>query len=517
MAISARRRWRHVAIAAFATAVLLVPSVVHAADPDDKIPSRGALDACPFGSEPDPADDPASAAQRSNPVNRVTKKDVAGRDLAGRDFRGKVLLDLKLKGANLRGADLTGAVICGTDLRDADLTGARLDRVRIGGDSELHGADFTNASGRELDIADAGGSVRIDGADLQGARLFCDPFEFPRCLRGSIGFSSMARADLRGATVGELCCDAKGIESARLDGVTTLLSGLAEIDFARLAAGAGPAGRMTFTPAYGFSGRRTTFTGAELRELAAVMPRMRAAAIQPSFDCARAATRVEKVVCTEPKLAALDRALAWAWQRVERSAERQAAQRAWLARRAQCPARDPDAHDTFSPHDFAVPADRQGCIGIAYAERIRALAPLLSDAAPEPGTYTSDAPRALPRGPSAALAEKFYAARGLRQDAITVRAPAAGAGPLSGSGVWANGHICGFDAADTDTTRTGVRFRVGDAPGATDEDSISFVVTPQVVLRAGGNRQFQCGARGSWSAVYFRQPDELVAKANTAP
>ena len=455
-------------------------------------------------------DNPTIAAQRRDPANRVAAPDVAG-TLAGRDFRGKVLIDLNLKGANLRGADFTGAIICGSDLTDADLTGARLDRALIGGSTRLHGANLTNASARALDIADASGMLRADGADLRDARITCDLLESSLCQGDGIGFASMAGADLRGATVDRLCCEAKGLEAARLDGAVTPLNGYGEVDFTRLAAGVGEAGQLTFVAIYGFSGRRTSFTGKELRDLATIVPRMHAASARASFDCARAATRVEKVICVEPKLAALDRALAWLWQRTKRTAEQKSAQRAWLVRRAQCPPRDLDSPDAFSAQDFGVPADPRGCIGIAYAERIRELAPQAT-APLENGTYTTDAPLVLPRGPSAALAEKFILARGYRVDQITMATPVNGAGLLAGTSLGGNGHICSFAASAAETTRTGARFRVTDDPATPDEVSISFVVTPQIVLRVGGQRQFQCGARAGWSEVYFRQPDGLVAK-----
>lgn len=508
-----------------AAALCLMPGASRAAPneapadaplPQDVQPQWNALYVCLAAPAPKPEVPPPLDAQLREPANRIESQDFSGQDLAGRDFRNKLLLDVKLKGANLRGADLTGAVICNSDLTNADLTGARLDRTLIGGHSEMNGANLTDASARDIDIANALGSVRIDGADLRGARVVCDADDSVHCLASGITFASVVRADLRGATVDHLCCAPAGLETAQLDGVTTHLNGSRKIDFAKLAAGAGEAGQIRFKPDYGFSGRRMDFSGKELRELATIVPRMHAAAARPSFDCARAASRVEKTICADPKLAALDRALAWIWQRVPRSPQQKAAQQAWLGKRAQCPPPDRDSTDAFSSHAFGIPADPQGCIGIAYAGRIRELAPVAAAALLENGTYTTDRPLMLPRDASAALAEKFIVARGYRLDQITVATPIDGAGPISGSGSWANGHQCSLAPSQAETTRAGARFRITDNPAMPDEAGVSFAVTPQIVLRAGGHPQFQCGARGGWSEVYFRQPDALVAKVKSA-
>jgi len=278
-------------------AALLLPASGAAAPATVPLPAqRNALEVCIALTEPDnPGVDRSDTdARLRQPDNRVEGRDWSGQNLAGRSFSGKVLLDVKLKGASLRGADLTDAIICRSDLTNADLAGARLDRVLIGGWTELNGADLTNASARGLTIADASGAIRIDGADLRDASIMCDPEETTRCIGTGVTFVSMKGADLRGGVVDHLCCAAPGLGSARLAGVTTQLNGYGDIDFIQLAAGTGQSGRITFIPDYGFSGRRTEFTGEELRRLAGVVGRMRSASAHPSFDCSRAATKVER-------------------------------------------------------------------------------------------------------------------------------------------------------------------------------------------------------------------------------
>jgi uncharacterized protein YjbI with pentapeptide repeats len=473
---------------------------------------KDALDVCRTIEHPDvPGADPSEIdPQFLNPDIRVKAQDFSGRDLAGENFRGKVLIDVKFKGANLQRADFTEAIICANDLTNANLTAAHLDRALIGGATILKSANFTNASARALNIADASGDIRIDGTDLRAARIMCDPDEV-RCLGENVEFISMAGADLRGATISHLCCASPGLSTAKLDGVTTQFNGYTPMDFAPLAAGIRKAGRITFIPDYGISAVKTEFTGTELGKLSALVGQMRSESAHPSFDCSRARSAVEKAICTEPRLAALDSGMNWLWRGVEHTPQEISAQREWLTARGNCP--PPPSHwIEFWVAPFISPADPQGCIAFAYLERIRQLAPKSSQIAPGSGTYTTDEPLELPKGKTSTLAEKFLMARGLREDEISVANLENSAGKISGSGVWTNGHLCSLDASQVEIKRTGAQFQIFDVPTARDEYSISFAVTPQVVVRVGGARQFQCGARGGWSDAYFRQPDNLVSK-----
>jgi uncharacterized protein YjbI with pentapeptide repeats len=478
---------------------------VEAAPPQGAGPSpveRDALFACMDAAEPKAQGDLSGATgQLQNPDNRIEGQDWSGQDLSGKNFRGKVLVGVKLTGAKLRGADLTDAIICGSDLTGADLSGAHLDRALIGGDTNLKGANLTNASGRALKIANASArDIRIDGADLRGAGFVCFQIAPPTCSWSDVSFASMTGADLRGATIDRLWESPSSLHTAHLDQMTTQLDGDVDLDFAQLADGVGESGRITFIPSYGHSGLKTDFTGGELRQLAAVLPRIPSTSSQPSFDCARAKTDVEKAVCADPKLAALDNALNWLWKRVEHTSEQMAAQKKWTATRGTCPTGDPKT-----------------CIGLAYAERIRQLGPKSSSALVGSGTYTTDPPLELPQGQYSALVRKFLMARGYREDEITVENLGNGAGKVSGDGLWANGHLCGFEASEAEVERMGSKFRINDNPAAPDEKyNVSFIITPQVVIWAGGDNQFQCGARGSWSEVYYRQPDELVSKAKAS-
>jgi uncharacterized protein YjbI with pentapeptide repeats/uncharacterized protein YecT (DUF1311 family) len=465
--------------------------------------------------------------QLSHQDNRIEGQDWSGQDLAGKNFRGKVLVHVSLKNAKLRKADLSGAIICGSDLSGADLTGAKLEGALIAGGTRLNGSNLTNVSAHRLIVADATyENLRIDGADLRDARFICEG-ELSRCLGKSGSFATMTGADLRGATVEHLWPPAPGLGSAHLAGMSTpldapVLGGLAppsvQENSLELASGVGPGGQMAFFPAYGYSGSRAEFSAEELTEIPAMIEQMQAASVHPSFECSQARGSVEKAICADPRLAALDAALNWLWGKLKHTPALNAAQKKWLSTRATCaPAdRSPSSGDYFEeflrPEWFAPPPNPTGCIGMAYIRRIKELAPQSSLAEVRSGTYTTDPPLELPQGKVSTLAKKYLKARGYRQDEIAVETWGGGTGKIAGEGTWANGHMCGFVSSEKNTKRIGSRVQVfEDGSNRDDRYSASFVITPQVAIWVGGQKQFQCGARGGWSIAYFRQPDKLFA------
>ena len=66
----------------------------------------------------------------------------------------------------------------------------------------------------------------------------------------------------------------------------------------------------------------------------------------PSFDCSKASTKVEKMICADEELAAVDRGMARLYASMRRS-ERYKGQAEWLAKRNRCHDRDCllDAYD----------------------------------------------------------------------------------------------------------------------------------------------------------------------------
>ena len=478
--------------------------------------SRNALDVCAAIAKPGvlEADGAKIDPRLRDPNIRNEGQDFSGQDLSGKDFRGRVLVKVDLKGANLRHADFTDAVICDSDLTNANFTDAHFDRAMIGGLTTLGstaatGANFTGVSGRALDIADAHGIIRINGADLRGATIRCDAGDnLSLCIAEGVSFASVNGADLRGSIIDSLCCSSPGLSTAKLDGVTTRFDAYdGGSGFDQLAAGVGEGGQITLVPVYGFSATKTEFTGTELKQLDGLLDHMRSMSAHPGFACSRARSGVEKAICADPRLAALDGGLSWLWQRVEHTSEEISAEKKWLAARANC-LRAGQQMLVTTPANWAIVS----CIERAYAERIKELAPKSSRAVVDSGTYTPDRPIELPKGKDAALARKFLMVRGFRQDAITIVDLGNGAGKVSGFGIFPNGHVCSLEASEAEIKRVGAQFQIFDIPEKpSDEASVSFVITPQVVVRVGGAIQFQGGARGGWSEFYFRQPENLIS------
>ncbi len=91
----------------------------------------------------------------------------------GADLRGSDFWECGFKWARFTGAKLADVRFTGADLEDvvfadADLTGARLDRVRINGNTVFHGADLSRVTfaGTDLAKADFTGVKTVAGADF---------------------------------------------------------------------------------------------------------------------------------------------------------------------------------------------------------------------------------------------------------------------------------------------------------------------------------------------------------------
>lgn len=97
-----------------------------------------------------------------------------------------------------------------------------------------------------------------------------------------------------------------------------------------------------------------------------------ASAATPGFDCGEATSAVEKTICADDGLAALDREVALLFAKTQKglpaanAREQSAAQRAWLARRNDC-GKEKDVH---------------ACISSAYHRRIAELQILLGEIEP---------------------------------------------------------------------------------------------------------------------------------------
>ena len=98
----------------------------------------------------------------------LSNANLSGADLRGAVLRGADLTSADLSGANLHGADLSGgklenANLSGANLREANLTGTSLHGAQLTNLISIEGADFTDVSGLNKELAEyfasiAGGS-----------------------------------------------------------------------------------------------------------------------------------------------------------------------------------------------------------------------------------------------------------------------------------------------------------------------------------------------------------------------
>jgi len=277
---------------------------------------------------------------------------VRGGSFANADFRGARLhnvcfIETDLAGSDWRGAEAAGVGFVRADLTGARLAGARMPRLLLRApalaDADATGADF---SGGRFDGGPAGAieNLRLDRADMRRFRFDCGitvgdgcPIEGPVSLRG---------ADLTGAAISSWWAE-PDFAGARIDRTEVALGQLAALRDADIA------------------GPILVRGGEAVAELSAADHRALLPHLvdeteigSPSFDCARAASRIEWMLCADAGsyLRPLDRQLAEIYRRalaVDPSVA--AAQRAWIAARDRCPI-DPEGHHS-------------GCVAAAYERR----------------------------------------------------------------------------------------------------------------------------------------------------
>ena len=384
--------------------------------------------------------------------NWIENEDFSHANLISRNFRGKVLTGVNFAGANLKSADLTGAVICNSNLSNADLTGAHLDLALIGGGTKLDGANLSHTTGRFLGIDDASyKGARLTDSDWRNARIYCDiGADWASCVDFMEDkLADVSRTDMRGALLGEFCCDTPGLELARFDGAS-LEAGADQRDFAKLSRSLGVHAGLYLRPYWDHYGAVSAFTKPELLQLPQLIDELQAG-VRPSFDCARAALKVEKSICQSGELATLDLALDWTWRHLSRSAKDLADQRAWLRSVRDCSAQGQLIQDVGSAELEGLDA----CIGRAYVNRIAELAPRLPKSRIADGTYTSDPPVQLPSGDLANLAGKYLAGRGFRVDQLQLSGWGGGNARVQGYSLGNDYNTCQLDWHESEAPAMG--------------------------------------------------------------
>jgi uncharacterized protein YjbI with pentapeptide repeats len=256
---------------------------------------------------------------------------LAGTELAGTNWEGSEVRDLRLvhiaftdaKAARVRWPGLSTH---GVDLAGSDFTGADLSGLRFV--SAWQGADFRD--------------VIFRAANLTGASFACGITIDVWCINGGPDFGG---ADLTRADLSSIGVWGEEVAGARIDATIIPPASLGALATARIE---GPVrlGNDVIAP-YEYlqdetpTGTATivTLTPDEARTLIAAIPALTEVEDRASFDCVKAATLTERMICAEDEtiLRSLDRELAAMWAEVRAGGKGDLAeQRRWLAARGQC-------------------------------------------------------------------------------------------------------------------------------------------------------------------------------------
>ena len=284
---------------------------------------------------------------------------IQGGNFAGWDFRRVALTNACFVEADLKASQWDGARVPGVGFIKSNLTDASLLGIKAPGilfrdanltDVKAGKADF---SGGMLEGGWFDGSVdglNLDGANLTGFAFSCGITLSDGCpLYGSDKGMSALGANLSRAKLSSF--HRYGLSDIALDGA---LLDRTEISPAQLAS---LKGRMISQPLVLVGGdSRIELTAAEAQALADDAAVADSGDKGPSFDCARAASPAEKMLCLPDNrdLAAADRLLAQTFSQARKTRPHLVAeQRQWLKQRDGCMAQE-------------FPAD---CLRTAYTER----------------------------------------------------------------------------------------------------------------------------------------------------
>ncbi len=408
--------------------------------------------------------DALAAALRNAPAG--TRVVIYRGEFRGADMRpvaarlaGGCLVDTVLDGSNWEATAIPALRLVRVSLREA-----RAARVVWPGLStygaNFEGTDFSGASLTDMRFVSAYrgasfGGVSFRGANLSGASFACGITVDEWCISAT---PDLTGADLTGGDVSGLgLWDAEMNARAVLDNTTVSPRSLVNLGAARIA---GPLRLATYvTPTW--PDPDTTPVSAvispeEARLLIEGTRPTSAADDRASFDCAKAASPVETMICGEyaSGLRRLDRELAAVWRRLRAAGKGDLAdQRRWLRARSQC-------------------GEDQSCLGDRYEARIAflhgQLGPGITLAPGESVTYHSDLlplPEAMRSG---ALYERILPVLiDMSYQRVTLTGNADGSIAAEGDAMGGNAHMCGLTApAARFDPATGWWTAVSDVDGA---------------------------------------------------
>lgn len=381
-----------------------------------------------------------AAFRRATGTRELGLKLVNGGNFSGWDFSDTPLdhvcfSETDLKGANLQGVKGSGAAFIKTDLTDANMQGAVLPRILF------RNAKLTKVKAQDADFRgghfDGGwfegnvGGWNLDGANMQDFVFSCGITLDDGCpvYQGDDPVSARG-ADFTGATLhsfglfdfaadGAIIKDTvigpgqlPDLKKAEFQGDVILRGGQADV----------------------------RVSASEARKILAAYEKRRTVDASPSFECAKATTKVEREICGEyaSDLRAADRDLAWLFkQALARDPGVKRSQRSWIRQR-----------DTCSSNKY--PTD---CLRNAYSQRKGELIGMLGERdwlkRGEKALFVDEALRLPADFRGSDLYRKIEPAlAGASWTDIVVMRGEDGVYSIRGSSVGANAHMCSLSASN---------------------------------------------------------------------
>ncbi|WP_373490268.1 pentapeptide repeat-containing protein [Parasphingorhabdus sp.] len=374
-------------------------------------------------------------ASRAEPgVTIIKGGDFSGWDFSDMPLSGVCFEESKLAGAIFTNAKGSGAGFIKADLTDANMAGADMPGIlfRNAGLKNVQsgGANFSKG---HFDGGWFEGNVEgwnIDGSDMTGFTFDCGITVPDGCPVYQGGAPISAKdADFSGATLHGFGLSEVELTGAILDQTIIgprQLPHLATADFRGdiILRGGGDDGRLTADEA------QTLWTEND---------RWQMMQLHPSFDCAKAASTVEQLICADygHALRSADRDIAFLYQQAKgRDPEAKASQMAWLKQRDLCA-------------EAEYPSE---CLGESYSQRKSQLLGLLGETdwlAPGESALFIDDVLPLPAAfrQSALFGRIAPALVGASMTTILIERRNDGLYAINGRAVGANAHLCSIAAS----------------------------------------------------------------------
>ncbi len=363
---------------------------------------------------------------------------VKGGEFAGWDFRKARLDGVCFDGSNLAGADFRGTISTGTGFVKANLVGAQFDGAQMT-KVLFRNAKLENSLARGAQFEDGHfdggwfeGSVagwNLDGANLRGFTFQCGITLDDGCPVFQGGDPISARgADFSGATLHSF-----GLYNTRTDGalLADTIIGPAQLPYLEKA-------EIRGDVVLRGGGSDIEISADEAQQLLAEHRKWKTLAAAPSFDCTKAATPVEREICTShaSDLRAADRRLAALYKKLlARGSDVRRDQSAWLRTRNGCAKKD----------------SMIDCLRDSYSDRIGRLLGMMGET------------NWLPAGGEALFVDKVLhvpsefrdsalyrkiepALAGASMSTVFVRRDEDGLYSIVGESIGANAHICSLGA-----------------------------------------------------------------------